>query len=212
MADSRKTNTDIMHNGSIEGSDELFTVPNFISFIRIVLIIPFVLFFLADKYILAFSLILASGISDALDGFLARKLNQISKLGKMLDPIADKLTLVAVVMCMGTLIPELLPLVIILVVKDLLMLAGGYYLLKRGIVPPAAKWYGKIATIIFYISVVFIVFMKAFMGINNPLMNGIILGITSIAMMFALVKYSIIFFQLIKANKNSDNKVSEMNN
>lgn len=201
MADSRKTN--IIHNSNIEGSDELFTVPNIISFMRIILIIPFVFLFLSEEYILAFSFILISGISDALDGFFARKLKQISKLGKMLDPIADKLTLVAVVTCVGILIPELITLVIILVLKDLLMLAGGYYLLKKGIVPPAAKWYGKVATIIFYISVVFIIFMKAFMGVDNPLINGIILGITSIAMMFALIKYSIIFFKLIKANNNN---------
>ena len=116
----------------------IFTVPNCISFFRILLIIPFVLFFLCGKYIEAFSFILLSGISDCLDGFFARKLNQVSKLGKLLDPIADKLTLVAVVICFGILIPVIFPFLSVLIVKDVLMLTGGFYLLKKGIEPPAA--------------------------------------------------------------------------
>lgn len=191
-------------NTETEGSEMIFTVPNIISFVRLLLIIPFVLFFLDGEYIYAFSFIVMSGISDCLDGFLARKLNQISELGKLLDPIADKLTLVAVIVCLGTLIPHIFPLVIALVVKDLLMLMGGYYLLRKGITPPAAKWYGKVATVIFYISVVTIVFCKGILDFQIPWLTGIMLGITVIAMMFALVKYAIIFLGLLRDEKNND--------
>ena len=61
--------------------DSVFTIPNIISFIRIILIIPFTIFFLIEEYVIAFAVILLSGISDCLDGFLARKLNQVSELG-----------------------------------------------------------------------------------------------------------------------------------
>ncbi len=189
-------------NTEAKASEMIFTVPNIISFARILMIIPFVVFFLKGEYVYAFSFIIMSGISDCLDGFLARKLNQISELGKLLDPIADKLTLVAVILCLGTLVPPILPLVIALVLKDLLMLLGGYYLLRKGITPPPAKWYGKVATVIFYISVVTIVFCKGILEYDIPWLTGIMMGITFIAMMFSLAKYAMIFLQLLKEQKN----------
>lgn len=182
--------------------DAVFTIPNIISFTRILLIIPFIVFFLLDNYLIAFSFILLSGISDCLDGYLARKLNQISDLGKLLDPVADKLTLISVVICMGVLIPEILPIAIVLVIKDILMLVGGFYLLKKEIIPPPAKWYGKVATVIFYVSVVTIVFFKGFLEYEIYLLTIILLGITFVVMMFALIKYAIVFKNLLKEKRN----------
>ena len=180
----------------------VFTIPNIISFTRILLIIPFIVFFLLGKYLIAFGFILISGISDCLDGFLARKLNQISDLGKLLDPVADKLTLISVVICMGILIPEILPIAIVLVIKDILMLVGGFYLLKKEIIPPPAKWYGKVATVVFYVSVVTIVFFRGFLEYEIYLLTIILLGITFIVMMFALIKYTIVFKNLLKEKRN----------
>lgn len=188
-------------NDKINNLSMIFTVPNIISFIRIILIVPFVLFFLNEEYIHAFSCVLFSGASDCLDGFLARKLNQVTVLGKILDPIADKLTLVAVIICLGILIPTIFPLVVALVAKDVLMLTGGYYLLRRGITPPQAKWYGKVSTIIFYISVVTIVFYKAFLVKTLPLLTAVLLIITTVSMMFSLVMYARTFFELLKQQK-----------
>ena len=181
----------------------IFTVPNIISFTRILLIVPFIVFFIMGEYIIAFSFILLSGISDCLDGFLARKLNQISELGKLLDPVADKLTLVSVVICLGILIPQILPIVIVLVIKDVLMLIGGFYLLKKGIKPPSAKWYGKVATIVFYVSVVTIVFFRGFLEYEIYLLTIILLSITFVVMMFALIKYAIVFKDLLKEKSNN---------
>lgn len=203
MPNINQKSSKVLHDVSMEGSDLIFTVPNLITMIRIVLIIPFIMFFINERYVEAFSCVLASGVSDAVDGFVARKLNQVSKLGKVLDPVADKLTLVAVIICIGCLVPGVLPLVITLVIKDCLMIMGGFYLIKKRIAPPSAKWYGKIATIIFYISVVIIVFTRAFLKIENTLLSGILLGVTVFAMLFALVKYSIIFFELLKEDNNN---------
>lgn len=178
--------------------DSVFTIPNIISITRILLIVPFTIYFIIEEYIIAFAIILLSGVSDCLDGFIARKLNQVTELGKLLDPIADKLTLVSVLICLGVLIPKLLPMVIILALKDVLMLFGGLYLLKQGITPPPAKWYGKLATIVFYISVIIIVFFKGFLEYEVYMLTFILLSITFVAMMFALVKYAIIFKALLK--------------
>lgn len=175
-----------------------FNIPNILSFIRIIIIIPFVLYFLNDDYLLAAIILVISGVSDMLDGIIARQFKQITKLGKILDPVADKLTLTAVVICMGLKFSEIIPLVFILILKDLLMMIAGSFLLKKGIEPPAAKWYGKLSTIFFYISVIIIVALKAIWGITNPLISIFLLSITVVFMLFALFKYFILFLKLIK--------------
>ncbi len=180
---------------------ENLNIPNILSFTRIIIIIPFVLYFLNDDYLLAAAMLIISGISDMLDGVVARKLNQITSLGKILDPVADKLTLTAVVICMGIKFPEIFILVVVLCVKDLSMLLAGSYLLKQGIEPPAAKWYGKLSTVVFYISVIIIVALKAIYGITEPIISISLLSVTAILMLFALFKYFIIFLRLIDENK-----------
>ncbi len=177
---------------------ENFNIPNMLSFIRIIIIIPFIIYFLNDEYLSAALMLVISGLSDMFDGIIARKLNQITKLGKVLDPVADKLTLTAVVICMGIEFPEIVPLVIILILKDLSMLIAGSFLLKKEIEPPAAKWYGKLSTIFFYISVIIIVGLKAIWGITNPTLSVVLLSITAILMFFALFKYFVIFLDLIR--------------
>lgn len=192
---------------SKDGEDKIFTIPNLLSMFRIVLIIPMIVFFLSKNYIGAVICIVISGMSDMFDGMIARRFNQISKLGKMLDPIADKLTLVAVIICIGILIPNLRLLVIILAAKDILMLIGGAYLIHRGITPPAAKWYGKIATVVFYISVTAIVGIEVFGGAQLAAQLSVLittlLTVTSFVMIFALVMYAILFFQLLKENRKN---------
>ena len=134
-------------------TSDLVTIPNIITYVRFVLIIPFVYFFLAEQYIYAAICIGLSGLSDCFDGMAARKLNQVTPLGKILDPIADKVTLFAVVICMVIYVPMVLPILVTLLVKDLLMLLGGADLIKKRLTPPSANWYGKVGTIIFYFSV-----------------------------------------------------------
>lgn len=174
-----------------------FNIPNILSFIRIIIIIPFILYFLNDDYLFAALMLMFSGLSDMFDGIIARKLNQITKLGKILDPVADKLTLTAVIICIGIKFPEVFPLVVILILKDASMLIAGSFLLKKGVEPPAAKWYGKLSTVFFYVSAIIIVALKAIWGINNPVLSVSLLSVTAVFMMFALFKYFIIFLKLI---------------
>lgn len=183
---------------------ENFNLPNILSFTRIIIIIPFVLYFLNDDYLLSAAMLALSGLSDMLDGVIARKLNQVTQLGKILDPVADKLTLTAVVICMGIKFPEIFILVVILSVKDLSMLLAGSYLLKKGIEPPAAKWYGKLATVFFYVSVIIIVALKALYGIADPRISISLLTATALLMLFALFRYFLIFLRLIKANNEKE--------
>jgi Phosphatidylglycerophosphate synthase len=173
-------------------------IPNILSVIRIFLIIPFLIFIGRGKYILAGGTLVLSGISDFLDGFIARKFNQRSQLGKMLDPAADKLTLMAVMASVGMKFHEVIPFMVILVLKELLMIAASIFLLKQKKFPTAAKWYGKIGTVAFYVSVIIIVSLKAIWGIENIGLNIFLMSVTALLMIYALVKYFKIFLVMIK--------------
>ena len=170
---------------------DLFTVPNLLTYMRFVLVAPFIYFFLQQNYIAAAVCIGISGLTDCFDGLLARKLNQVTSLGKILDPIADKVTLFSVALCMLIYIPSLLPLLGILM----------FFLLIKRITPPAAKWYGKFATVVFYFSVTTIIFLKAVFQYESPVLVIVLFVLTAIVMVFALVKYSIMFFALLREKK-----------
>ena len=179
-------------------------VPNMLSLLRIFIIVPFVIFFLKERYILAGVMLAISGISDMFDGAIARKFNCVTRLGKLLDPVADKLTLAAVMICLGIKFHSLLVIVIILLFKDLSMLVAGSILLKRGIDPPASRWYGKLSTAFFYFSVIVIVGVKAIFEVEIPMLTMILLTITTILMMFSLINYFILFLKLMKCGDREE--------
>jgi len=176
---------------------DLMTVPNAISFFRILLITPFVAFFVTGMYIPAAITVGISGLSDCFDGMIARHFHQESELGKILDPLGDKLTLIAVGVCLIFIEPYVLPLLIAMVIKDVLMIVGGTIIIRKGIIPPKAVWYGKISTFLFYISVVAIVVMAIF-KYQNIVLTACILSVTTAFMLFSLVMYTIKFFKLMK--------------
>ncbi len=180
----------------------IFTIPNLISIIRILLIIPFVATFITDNYIASAVILVLSGVSDMLDGLIARKFNQISELGLILDPLADKLTLVAAVVCVSVKIPQLIPLTFVLFTKELLMLVGGFLLIKKSIRVPASRWYGKVATIVFYISATVLVYINAILKVDSSMLSLILTLITTIFMIFALIKYIKLFIGILTDNSN----------
>lgn len=189
-------------------SKDLMTIPNAISFIRIILITPFVALFITGKfitenYVPAIIILALSGISDLLDGMIARKFHQESELGKVLDPLADKLTLIAVGVCLIFIEPYVLPLMIIMVTKDILMIIGGTMIINKGVIPPKSSWYGKVSTFMFYLSVSVVVLMEIF-HYENQLLSLTVLGVTAGMMIFSLINYAIIFFKIQKQLKTVD--------
>lgn len=184
---------------------ENLNIPNIISLMRIVIIIPFTIFILSEKYVEAAVMLLISGLSDAIDGSIARYFNKITQLGAMLDPIADKLTLVAVMFCIGIKFPIIMPLLIILVGKEVLMLIAGAILIKKHKKTPHSKWYGKLGTVFFYTSVCIIVSLKAIFNIENEILILTLMTITAALMLFAIIKYFIIFLELVKTEETEKN-------
>ena len=123
-------------------------VPNILTIIRF-LLIPFIIYFLAiNQYIVGVILFIISGITDVVDGAIARKFNFITDFGKLMDPLADKLTQISVLATL--MIKELIPVWILAIViaKEAVMIAGASFLYGRDVVV-SSKWFGKLATVLF---------------------------------------------------------------
>lgn len=173
-------------------------IPNTLTVIRFFLIIPFVYYFLNNHYIKAVVVLAASGITDMLDGLIARKFNQFTELGQMLDPLFDKLTQAAVAVCLAIKQPILIPLLAIFVVKELLMVTAAVILISKNKKKPSgSKWYGKAATVMFYISFGVIVALKSILGKEYLLVSIILLSITAGFMIYAFVRYAKIYFAIL---------------
>ncbi len=128
-------------------------IPNILTISRFFLI-PFILYYLIkDEYIVTFILLTISGITDILDGFIARKFNFITNFGKLIDPLADKMTQVSIlfVLVLKSTIP--IWILLIVIIKEFAMVSGASFLYGKELVV-SSKWYGKCATVLFYIAIV----------------------------------------------------------
>ncbi|MEG2212653.1 MAG: CDP-alcohol phosphatidyltransferase family protein [Clostridiales bacterium] len=132
------------------------SIPNVISAIRILMIPVIIWLYLRGQYNLAALMVIISFVSDIVDGYIARHFHQITPLGKVLDPIADKLTQVIITIAMCFTYVQTIPLVIILCAKELLMLILGLAMLKQGGEPISAHWWGKLSTGVFYVGMIMI--------------------------------------------------------
>lgn len=140
---------------------QIFTIPNALSVFRILLIPVFVVLYLRDQYTGAAIVIALSGLTDLLDGKIARRFNQISELGKALDPVADKLTQAAMIICLMTRYAGLVYLFILFAVKELFMAIAGIVLLRKGKKLDGAMWFGKVSTAVFYVCMICLVAFPA---------------------------------------------------
>ena len=123
-------------------------VPNLLSLIRLLLVPAFVAVFFSGNpnagYIAA-AIFLVAFFTDIADGYIARKYNQITRLGRILDPLADKLMKAAAVICLTIRGDIPLWVILILLAKELIMLSGGAFLLQRTKDVPSSNWFGKCA-------------------------------------------------------------------
>ena len=172
-------------------------VPNILTIIRF-LLIPFIIYFLAiNQYIVGVILFIISGITDVVDGAIARKFNFITDFGKLMDPLADKLTQISVLATL--MIKELIPVWIlaIVIVKEAVMIAGASFLYGRDVVV-SSKWFGKLATVLFFIAIVcscFISYWNMSIDVNNPLPDfaQYIYYLALFSSIFSLVMYFLTF-------------------
>lgn len=164
-------------------------IPNILTIFRFILI-PIILYFIFTRhYLLGFIFFTISGITDILDGAIARKFNLVTNFGKLMDPLADKLTQISV---LATLVfQKIIPFWILVVVllKELLMIIGASFLYGKDVVV-YSKWFGKLATVLFYLAIVCSLINKEFAltGVWQNL-DFILYCIAVIATVFSFIMY-----------------------
>lgn len=182
--------------------DQVLTIPNAMSVLRL-LLIPFIIWmYVEERYAISVGLVVLSAVSDMLDGLVARKLNMISDLGKFLDPVCDKLTHAALLVCLMTTHRHIYILFIILAVKELAMLGMGLALFRKRDVVYSAKWYGKLCTVVFEGT---LMGLMLFPNANENTVHMLML-LCAAVLLFSFTMYSIFYLRHIFARgaKNSD--------
>lgn len=178
---------------------EALSIPNILSYIRILLVPVFAVIYLTatdrSGYLVAALVLLISGFTDLLDGFIARRYNMVTTLGKILDPAADKLTQATVAVCLAIRIRGMVLLLCVFIVKELIMAGASIYLLSKGGMIDGSQWFGKLATAVFYAVMVLII---ALPGLSEPARH-IMIGVSAAVMVFALVRYIPTFFSILHA-------------
>ena len=137
---------------------EVLTIPNLLSFFRLVLIPFYMAIYLKAEesadYLLAGSILAVSCATDMVDGKIARRFNMITTFGKFLDPLADKLTQFALLLCLGIRYPVLWSVFSLFVLKELFQLCAGILAARHGYILKGALISGKICTAILFIRLV----------------------------------------------------------
>lgn len=197
-----------------------WTIPNLISFIRILLVPLFAYLFLQGDFVPAVIVLALSGLSDCVDGKIARKFNQISALGKMLDPLADKLTQITLAVLLfitfnkaeDTMLNAFSWVFLVFIVKEFIMVLGSVIMLNIGLRPGAAEIYGKVATLAFYVVMVFIIGFGPEVGafrnlftIPNTLMMILVI-ISAILTLVAFFSYIPDVIRQVKEKKANKSK------
>lgn len=131
--------------------DKILTIPNLMSLFRIILIPAIVWLYRRGAYHQAIAVVALSALTDVLDGRVARRFHMVSDVGKVLDPVADKLTQVSMIFCLASKYQRLWIMILLFAVKEGIMLYWGYQALKVRDQINSAKWYGKLSTVVLYL-------------------------------------------------------------
>lgn len=176
--------------------NEWLTIPNLLSLFRIMLIPLFVYSYLTansqEDYFVSSAIIVFSGLTDLLDGVIARKYNQITELGKVLDPAADKLTQAALAFCLIVTWEYMWIMVLIFLIKEISLIINNVLLLRKNKKIDGAQWYGKVSTFVFYGCTILLV---AFPGMNTGLANTL-MAVTAAFLLLSFVLYTRLFIKM----------------
>ena len=186
---------------------EYFSIPNIMGYFRIVLAVLYVWAFYMSldgaPYWPVIAIIVVSGLTDFFDGKIARKFHMVTDWGKMLDPIADKVTIGAIILSLMFKYKIMMPMIVLYIIKEGYMALAGTLLIKKGHKIEGAKIYGKVCTFATYLILLAILLIP-------DMSDGIVVRLIVINMMvmvYAFVRYIIYYGKLFK--EGSEN-VGEM--
>lgn len=183
----KKTGSESTKSEKSKGSQsKILTIPNLLSFFRLCLIPVFMWLYCVEKnYLWTGIILIISGLTDTVDGIIARKFNMISDLGKVLDPIADKLTQAAMLFCLLTRFPLMIAPLGLMVVKEFFMGVTGLLVIQKTGKVFGADWHGKVNTWLLYAMMILHVFWY-----NIPdIVSEVLIGICVVMMLISLVLY-----------------------
>ncbi|MFA5562421.1 MAG: CDP-alcohol phosphatidyltransferase family protein [Eubacteriales bacterium] len=166
----------------------LLTVPNLLTLFRLCLIPPIIwLYAVRDNGGATFAVILLSALSDIADGYIARRYHMVSNLGKALDPIADKLTLLTLTALLLGRFPSMLVLLLVFVCKEVSMGVMGLWVIRKTGVTYSADWHGKVATALLYAAMLAHVLWDSL----PPTLSAVWLSLCIAAMVLSFVLYTV---------------------
>ena len=173
-------------------------IPNILTIVRFLIIPVFGYCLYVENYNFSILLFTLGGITDILDGYIARKYNLITSFGKLADPLADKLMQITALVFLRAqgLIPVIFS--IIVVAKEVFMGLGSITLYKKENFVVSANWYGKLATVIFYFVIVTVILLKNFNVPNSALYIDMATGIAVAFALYAFFMYSIQYRRIRK--------------
>ena len=180
--------------------NQILTIPNLLSVFRIALIPIIVwLYKYESNYSAAIGVILLSGATDIVDGWLARRFDMVSDFGKALDPLADKLTQATLLLCLLSKHKLMWGLLIVFGVCEIGKFALGIIIAKKHDEVTGAKWYGKVNSVIIYATMMLLIL---FPQINTTTANALML-ICGAVMIIAHVLYFKLFFNILKEKQKT---------
>ena len=173
---------------------DIFTIPNLLSLFRLLLIPVYACVYLTatenDQYILAGGILAVSCLTDMIDGKIARRYNMITTLGKVLDPLADKLTQLTLTVCLSLKYAVLYPVLGLFVIKELFQLALGLVFLHRGKMLPGALMAGKVCTTVLFVSLIVLVLLPDIV----PAAVSVIAAVDALFLTISFVSYALAYF------------------
>lgn len=180
---------------------EVLSIPNIMGYFRIILIPIFLYTYYnatsAKDYYIVAGIVCISGITDFLDGYVARNFNMITELGKFIDPFADKLTQAALVFCLASRHKLMWYLVGLFILKEGFMAVMGIIMLRRGKKLDGAKWFGKVCTAVLYVVMFILILLPS---INDFIANNLIV-LCGIFMLMSFILYIQVFYKMHKSIK-----------
>lgn len=173
--------------------DQILTIPNLLSFLRL-LMIPVIVWLYVDREqpCLSVVVILLSALTDILDGYIARHFHMVSDFGKILDPIADKLTQFALIICLLERYRAIRYLLALFVGKEIIMAVSGVLVIRKKDSVNSSQWFGKATTALLYATVV-VLFL--FPGIPAVWANGLFVLCAGMILL-SMVKYLLFYRSL----------------
>lgn len=180
---------------------EIFSIPNLMGYFRILLIPLFSwMYCTADStgdYYAAAVVVGVSGLTDMFDGKIARRFHMITELGKFIDPLADKLTQAALLICLAVRYPLMRAVLVLFVIKEGFMVVMGALLLPRGKKLDGAMWFGKVCTAVLY-AVLFLLLLLP--GIGTMAAN-VLIAVCGIFLLFSFLMYIPVFRRMWKESE-----------